>query len=96
MAFARGWVKRRINPPKYGAHSLATDGSWPNLGWYARHSQTLKELWQSPPPATRQAISRAWGSDPWSTPLPAWSDAPADLFRILTLASHLNRRRAAV
>lgn len=76
-----------------GAYGLATDGSWPNLGWYAQHSRTLQELWESVPRQTRQMIAQAWGNDPWSVPLAAWSGTPADLFRIVTLASHLTGER---
>ncbi len=93
--FAVGWVKRRIRPPKLGAHGLATDGSWPNLGWYPQHSPTMKELWQTTPTATRELVARAWGENPWNSPLPSWSKSPNDLFRILTLASHLNRSSMA-
>lgn len=90
--FAVGWLKRRIRPPKLGAHGLATDGSWPNLGWYAQHSRTLQELWESVPRESRELIGRVWGADPWATPVPAWANAPADLFRILTLTRHLSAR----
>lgn len=91
MAFARGWIGRRLHPPPLKASGLATDGSWPNLGWYPQHSPTLKELWQTTPAATRDLVARAWGENPWNSPLPSWSGSPNDLFRILTLASHLHR-----
>lgn len=92
MAFARGWVSRRIRPAKLGHGGLATDGSWPNLGWYPLHSPTLKELWQATPTVTRNLVASAWGENPWNSSLASWSASPNDLFRILTLASHLNHR----
>jgi hypothetical protein len=92
-AFAAGWVGRHIHPPKLEGDGLATEGSWPNLGWYALHSPTLKELWQNTPPETRGMISQAWGSNPWDTPLKTWASAPNDLFRLLTLSCHINRSK---
>ena len=93
LAFARGWIRRRIHPPQPIAGGLATDGSWPNLGWYAHHSATLRALWNAPSPATREAVAMAWGSDPWSRPLEEWGSSADSLFRILTLATHLEARR---
>jgi hypothetical protein len=90
-AFAVGWVGRRLRPPKHGSSGLATDGSWPNLGWYPSHSPIMKEMWQNTPLHTRELIAQCWGSNPWDTPLEAWSSAPNDLFRLLTLACHINR-----
>ena len=95
MAFGAGWIKRRVNPPKLGQPGgLATDGSWPNLGWYAEHSATLKRLWDSVSPETRHLVQRLWGGDPWGAPVQSWAKAPNDLFRILTLAQFAERRRA--
>ena len=91
VAFARGWITRRLWPSKLGTEGLATEGSWPNLDWYTRHSPTLKEMWDATSSEARVLIARAWGSDPWQIPLEQWSKAPNDLFRILTLASHAER-----
>ena len=91
VAFAFGWVKRRIRRPQFGRTGLAT-GSWPNLGWYAQHSATLQDLWDGAPAETRDAIAVAWGSNPWEKSLQEWAGTPNDLFRILTLANHLNWR----
>jgi len=91
-AFARGWVRRRTRRSGHSTGGLATDGAWPNLGWYAQHSSVLRERWNSTPADVRQTIAWLWGEDPWATPLPEWAAAPNELFRILTLASHLARR----
>jgi asparagine synthase (glutamine-hydrolysing) len=91
-AFAAGWIGRRIRPPKLAQNGLANEGSWPNLWWYTKHSPTLKQLWSDTPAETRAQLSEAWGSNLWNTPLESWSSAPNDLFRVLTLATHLNRR----
>ena len=91
--FARGWIQRRINPPALGrSDQLATEGSWPNLAWYARHSRTLKSMWETTPADARDVIARAWGGDPWAIDLSEWSKTPNDLFRIMTLAKHLETR----
>lgn len=91
-AFARGWVGRRLKPSGLPASGLATEGSWPNLRWYVEHSRSLGELWESTSPDTRDLVSRLWGSNPWNGSLSEWAGAPNDLFRILTLARHLDRR----
>jgi asparagine synthase (glutamine-hydrolysing) len=92
-AFAVGWVGRRIRPSKLGLNGLANEGSWPNLDWYVLHSPTLKELWRNIPLETRELISQAWGSNPWDAPLEAWFSSPNNLFRMLTLACHLNQSK---
>lgn len=90
ISFAGGWIKRRVEPPKLGSNDeLATDGAWPNLSWYPRHSPTLNQMWHSVTRETRDLITRGWGSNPWDTPLAVWSGAPNELFRILTLSEYL-------
>ncbi|MGE0704947.1 MAG: hypothetical protein AB7F99_10860 [Vicinamibacterales bacterium] len=91
-AFGAGWIGRRLRPSRLDPEGLATEGSWPNLGWYTRHSPTLRALWTSTPEDVRQLIAEAWGSDPWAVSLDSWRSAPNDLFRILTIAAHAQRR----
>jgi hypothetical protein len=90
--FGSRWLKRRFAPRQVANDGPGTDGSWPNYGWYVRNSLTLRRLWDSTPKATRDAIAAAWGSDPWQVPLSDWSSRPNDLFRIVTLAEHVNAR----
>ncbi len=92
MAFGRGWIRRRIEARrKTGQPVTAETGhppstaSWPDLGWYASHSNRLQELWDGATVEQRQQLTQLWGSDPWAKPLNAWAVAPMDLFRILTL-----------
>jgi hypothetical protein len=107
LIFAGDWLQRRwVKSPK-ASDSLATDGSWSNLGWYAVHSPTLRDLWESTPERDRQQITALWGSDPWSIPLSDWakpatltakgmchSNSPYGLFRILTLLNHWSIQRS--
>jgi len=93
FSFAKGWLSRRIRPSKLTSDGLATEGSWPNLGWYAHHSPTLREMWETTSTGTRDVITKVWGDNPWNRSLPEWSTTPNDLFRILTLACHLERRQ---
>ncbi|WP_017720612.1 hypothetical protein [Kamptonema formosum] len=107
LIFAKDWVLRRLKPVPVAQHQgPATDGSWPNLGWYVTHSTTLREMWESAPVADRQLMCDLWGSDPWSVPLAEWSkpavlnskgmshgNSPYSLFRILTLLNYWSVRR---
>lgn len=93
VSFTRGWISRRLNPPKLGkSDQLATEGSWPNLGWYPRYSPALRQSWDSTSPEVRSLVARLWGSDPWKVPLEEWSNDPNSLLRILTLTTHLRDR----
>ena len=94
-AFGVGWIRRRLSSPRLQTRGLATEGSWPNMGWYARNSTTLASLWNGISPATRDIVREAWGSDPWAIPLADWADTPHNLFRLLTLATHLDQRSGA-
>lgn len=109
LMFARDWLKRRvaIRTQKQCSGS-ATEGSWPNLGWYATHSTELQEVWESASADDRQLISMLWGCDPWQIPLSDWatppvlhakgmshSNSPYGLFRILTLLNYLSIRRSS-
>jgi hypothetical protein len=102
--FAAGWVGRRLRPPR---KSVADDdrppssGSWPDFGWYALHSLTLKELWESATSEERDRMAAITTSDPWSKPLADWSKDGQGLFRLLTLLCHWRetsqrRQRAAL
>ncbi len=54
IAFSKGWVSRRL--PSLRRESTADDAtnndhppcyaSWPDYGWYAVHSPTIKQMWQ--------------------------------------------------
>lgn len=91
-AFAKGWIRRRLpqrnKPPASGDDHPPSSASWPDLGWYAMHSRTLREFWNDVPTDHRRRMASLWGSDPWTTPLDQWSRASYDLFRILTLLAH--------
>jgi asparagine synthase (glutamine-hydrolysing) len=95
IGFTQGWIKRRL--PKRLSSKLAankhedhpnTSASWPDYGWYALHSPTLKELWSTTSHEHREKMTRIWGSNPWDKPLEQWSRYPLDLFRIMTLLQH--------
>jgi asparagine synthase (glutamine-hydrolysing) len=89
VSFAKGWVGRRVNTAdSVAGQGPATEGSWPNLGWYVENSETLRTLWESVTPAERERMAALWGTDPWAEPLSSWAPRAADLFRILTLLSH--------
>ena len=94
LAFGVGWLRRRtrLNPSVTG-NGPATDGSWPDLGWYMNHSGSLRDFWETRPPEDRELMSILWGNNPWKVPLSEWSKSPNDLFRILTLLSHWTIRR---
>ena len=73
--------------------SLATNGSWPNWGWYVNHSSTLRTMWETTSLADRRLISDLWGSDPWQLPLDQWAGSRHDFFRITTLLTYLAVRQ---
>ncbi|AKG22685.1 hypothetical protein [Calothrix sp. 336/3] len=105
LVYAGQWLQKR-RKSKVKQVSLATDGSWSNLGWYALHSPTIKEMWESVTPEQQQIITSVWGSNPWEVPLSQWatpptltaqglnhSNSPYGLFRILTLLNHQSLKR---
>lgn len=95
-SFAAGWLKRRLFPSKGTAgEGLATEGSWPNYGWYVEHSTTLRDFWAAVPGEDRQRVARYWGSDAWAVPSEQWRQVPLDYFRLLTLLNWLDLRREA-
>lgn len=92
VMFAFGWFGRRLKKHTAAA-PLPSDrpppsGSWPDLGWYAEHSATLKALWQSVTPAERERMRHVTGSDHWSHPVERWRGDGNQLFRLLTLLCH--------
>jgi asparagine synthase (glutamine-hydrolysing) len=94
LVFARDWVRRRLGQiPTVGQQGIATDGSWPNLGWYVTNSPTLKQMWSDTPASDRALMTELWGSNPWQISLDDWSKQPYDFFRIATLLTHWTVRR---
>jgi asparagine synthase (glutamine-hydrolysing) len=100
LMFSVGWFGRRLK--KYTvAAQVPIDrpppaGSWPDLGWYAEHSSTLKALWQSVTPMERKRMRRVTGTDHWVHPVEHWRGDGYQLFRLLTLLCHwreADRRR---
>lgn len=92
VSFAMSWLGRRITLQTPKTFQLASQGSWPNLGWYALHSKTLEKLWDDVPQRDRNLISNLLGSDPWSGSLADLATRPNYLLRILTVAAHLKGR----
>lgn len=101
--FAAGWVGRRVRSQPRGTASESdrppSSGSWPDFGWYARHSPTLKRLWSSATTEERERMSMICGANPWNRPLTDWAADGLHLFRIVTLLCHwreteLRRTRA--
>lgn len=94
LVYSRDWCRRRLGLiPQDTTQGLTTQGSWPNLSWYVRHSPTLKSLWDSASQTDRELLTYVWGCDPWQTPLEKWAESPYDFFRLATLLSHWNVRR---
>jgi asparagine synthase (glutamine-hydrolysing) len=92
--FAAGWLKRRLFPaPGSRGERLATEGSWPNFGWYINHSETLRSFWSEVPEEDRRRLSRYWGHHPWSAPMTQWSRTPLDHLRLLTVLNWFILRR---
>jgi asparagine synthase (glutamine-hydrolysing) len=93
FVFGLGWFRRRIQkvindaPPVQGI-SIESDSSWPNMGWYIIHSETIKTLWLSIPEHYRKLLFEILGYDPWNIPLNEWARRPGDFFRMLALLLH--------
>lgn len=100
IAFAKGWLTRRLKRAKTQP-SLAQDrpppaGSWPEYGWYAEHSATLNDMWDSANAEERARMRSIANVDPWSSPLASFRNEGSLLFRIMTLLNHwrqVDRRR---
>lgn len=95
IKFATGWLGRRLRAARADdtGHKADDDrapssGSWPDTGWYADNSETLRELWHDAPPDHRERMRNVAGEDPWDRPLGSWrSDGPR-MMRIATLLAH--------
>jgi len=93
VVFTKGWLIRKMSK-KTSEETEMDDGhppsyaSWPEYGWYARNSETLKRLWESATLEQRRRMTLVCGFDPWRDRLEDWSSQPNKLFRILTLLAH--------
>ncbi len=89
--FAYGWLRRRLtrySTSRGDETRPPSAGSWPDFGWYAKHSPTLKVLWESVTHEEREMMAVICGSDPWDKPLASWSADGNYLMRVLTLLIH--------
>ena len=91
-SFAKGWIKRRVARMPRSAAGIADHppsyASWPDMGWYAIHSERLRNFWRQTPADHRALMESLLGADPWRTQLEDWSSQPHELMRILTLLQH--------
>ena len=72
---------------------LATEGSWPDFGYYVAHSAVLKELWSNPSPGVRGILCELLGQDPWERSLVEWTRGGSDfILRLITLRIWLEQR----
>jgi asparagine synthase (glutamine-hydrolysing) len=90
--FAASWLKRRLKV-RADAAPLSADrppssGSWPDYGWYALHSETLKNMWASVTSEERERMQVITGADPFRKSLAEWASDGHQLFRLLTLLNH--------
>lgn len=103
FVFAAGWVGRRLRTRKTitttGDDRAPSSGSWPELGWYALHSKTLRDMWESASSEERSRMEAICGFDPWRISLSKWANEGFLLFRLLTLLCHwretVDRRKRA-
>jgi hypothetical protein len=102
-AFGRGWVQRRIgslirkrpNQQKEEINHPPCYASWPDYGWYAKNSPTVKRQWMEVDSDLKMQVTEAWGGDPWARTLEQWAENPLDFFRILTLLAFLKQVKAS-
>lgn len=94
-AFAQGWISRRLQrlkPSRVQSTNAAahppTYASWPDLGWYATHSERLARFWNETSNEDRERLTQLWGSNPWAKPLDQWTNNGLEMFRVLTLLQH--------
>jgi hypothetical protein len=92
IVFALGWIGRRLRPPKADLtrddDRPPSSGSWPELGWYVRHSPTVRRLWASMTPAETARLIQVTGSDPQARSLNDWAKDGLGMFSRLTLFAH--------
>ncbi|NUJ81648.1 hypothetical protein HUN39_16775 [Methylocystis sp. FS] len=92
IVFATGWFGRRLKraapAPPMPEDRPPPSGSWPDYGWYAVHSQTLRRLWNSISPEERCRMELITGTDHWSRPIEVWRNDGNQLFRLMTLLCH--------
>jgi hypothetical protein len=90
--FAIGWLQRKTARTEIKKNQeddrAPSNGSWPDCGWYAKHSPTLADLWENAPAPHRELIREISGEDPWDRPLSHWQKDGHRLMRISTLLAH--------
>ena len=92
--FGTGWLKRHIiKKDKNIADRLATDYSWPNYGWYIKHSETINEFWFSIDETEKQILNKYLGYNAWDYSLDYWAKRHNDFFRILTILNWLKNKK---
>jgi len=96
VKFGAGWIKRRLpsfRGSRNGADSIVANGSWPNLGWCIRNSETISRIWHDAPNDHRELLNTVAGRNLWAEDLDSWSRKSHDCFRILTLLNWLRIAR---
>jgi asparagine synthase (glutamine-hydrolysing) len=72
---------------------MATHGSWPNWGYYLRHSSRLESLWRRPNETARGILLQVLGQDPFPQPVADYRGRDLEFFlRLLTLKLWLDQR----
>lgn len=102
--FGRNWLARRLKrlSSRRGHEDLsrpASSGSWPEMGWYATHSPTVRKLWESTTKEECDRLAEICATNPKARALEEWESRGLEFFRILTLLMHwreTNRRRRVV
>jgi len=89
FVFGLGWIQRKFQKKtqhiKSDGVSIESGGSWPYMGWYAIHSDTIKSLWGSTQENNKEIITELLGYNPWDISLEDWSHRPAEFFRIVAM-----------
>jgi len=92
VIFVAGCVGRRLRRGKItgieDGDRPPSSGSWPDLGWYAQRSATIKRLWTSATAEERDRMATVCATDPWKKSLDDWASDGNQLFRLLTLMCH--------
>ena len=96
--FAKGWVQRRLPAARKRAASKpagpATDGSWPRITWYLQNSASLRNLFEQATPEDRDLLRTVYHRDPWQTPPWQGGWSANEAFRVATLLTRFQNRRA--